>query len=65
MAKNSLKISTDLYSAIDILTRLRAGCSGVRIPVGVNRFPLSKNVQTGSEAHPVNNLMGTEILYWR
>ena len=64
MAKNYPKISTGLYSAVDITTRLRAGGSGVRIPVGVNRFLLSKNVQTGSEAHPVNYLMGTGIVYW-
>jgi hypothetical protein len=37
---------------VGVATRLLAGRSGLRIPLGPRVVSLSQNVQTGSEAHP-------------
>ena len=44
------------------MTRLGAGQSEVRIPVGARGLSLLQNVQTGSEAHPVSSSMGATVL---
>jgi hypothetical protein len=38
---------------------LRAGWSGVRVPVEAGNFPLHHRIQTGSGAHPASYPMGT------
>ena len=45
-----------------LLTRLRAGRFGVRIPAGVTDFYLLQIVQTACGAHPASISMGTTVL---
>jgi hypothetical protein len=45
-------------SSVDIMTRLRAESSRVRILAGEGDFSQLKNVQIGSGAHPAPNSMG-------
>jgi hypothetical protein len=40
-------------------TRLRAGCSGVRVPAGAGNFSLHRHVRTGSGAHPASPPIST------
>ena len=47
---------------VGVVTRLLAGRSGVRIPVGAGDFSVSQNLQTGAGSHPVLYLMGAEVL---
>ena len=42
-----------------VISRLRAGRSGTRIPLRAKVFSLLQNVHTGSEAHSVSYSMGT------
>jgi hypothetical protein len=42
---------------------LRAGWSGVRVPVGVGNFSLHHRVQTGSRAHPGSYPMGVRASF--
>ena len=51
-------------SVVVVVSRLRAGWSGVRIPTSIKEFYLFQNVQTRSGAHSVSNSVGTEFLYW-
>ena len=44
------------------MTRLLAGSSGVRVPIGAADFSLLQNLQTGSAAHPVSYSLGTGVL---
>jgi hypothetical protein len=46
-------------SVVIIVTRVRAGRSGVRIPAGTRDFSLLRNVQTGFGAHSPFYSMGT------
>jgi hypothetical protein len=48
-------------SLVGIVTRLRAGRSGVRIPVEARDFSLLQNVQTGSGAHPASYSVGIVV----
>ena len=45
--------------SLSTMTRLRAGRSGDRIPVGAKDLSLLQNVQTDGGAHPVSYSMGT------
>ena len=45
-----------------VVTRLLAGRSGVRIPVGAGGFSVPQNPQTGAGSHPALYLMGAEFL---
>ena len=47
---------------VGIVTRLRAGRSGFRIPIAARDFVPLQNVQTGSGAHPASSLIRTEVL---
>ena len=49
-------------SVVGAVTRLLAGRSGVRIPVGAGDFSVSQNLQTGSASHSALYLMGAEVL---
>jgi len=49
-------------SAVGVVTRLQAGRSGIRIPVGAGDFSVSQNLQTGSGSHPALYLMGAGVL---
>lgn len=48
--------------SVSIVTRLRAGWSGVRIPLLARDFSLLQNAQTGSRAQPVSSSVGTGVL---
>jgi len=52
---------------VGMATQLWDGRSGVRNPVAARDFffLFSKNVQTGSGAHPASNSMGTGVPSWR
>jgi hypothetical protein len=52
----------NLYSTVCIVTRLRAGRFGIRIPAGVNDSTLVRNVLTDSRARPVSYYMGAGLL---
>jgi hypothetical protein len=47
------------HSVVDVVTRLRAGRSGVRIPAGATDFLFLHNVQTIPRAHRASYLVGT------
>jgi len=47
---------------VGIVTRLRAGWSGFRIPIAQRDFSPVQNVQTDSGAHPASCLIATEVL---
>jgi hypothetical protein len=49
-------------SVIGIVTRLRAGWTGVQVPAGARDFLFSKTVQTSSGGHPTSFSMGTGFL---
>jgi hypothetical protein len=44
-----------------LLTRLRAGRIGVRIPVRIRGFSVHQNFQTGREVYPAACSVGTEV----
>jgi len=46
-----------IHHLVDIMSRLRAEQSIIRIPVGAIYLSLPKNVQTGSGAHPASYSM--------
>ena len=52
-----IKIPARSPHLVDIMTRLRAELSTIRIPVGAIYLSLPKNVQTGSGAHPASHVM--------
>lgn len=51
-----------LYCVVGIATRLRAGWSGVRIPLRVKRFYLLQKFQTGCGAHQSSYSTGIGVL---
>jgi hypothetical protein len=48
-------------SSVGIVTRLRAGRSGVRIPTGIRDFSVFVNIQTRPGSHPVDIV----VIAWR
>jgi hypothetical protein len=54
----SVKAHTSAKS-MDYSAELRAGWSGIRVPVGAGNFSLHHRVQTGTGAHPASYPMGT------
>ena len=46
-----------------IATRLRAGGSGIRIPVGARESSVLQNVQTDSGVHPTSYLVDTGFFH--
>jgi hypothetical protein len=50
-------------SAVGIMTRIRAGRAGERIPAWAIDLSVLQNVQTDSAAQPASNYMGTAVLF--
>ena len=59
---NTVKVWASRYSAVGIVTGLRAGLSRVRISV-VRDSSVFQNVHTGSGAHPASYSIGTGFLF--
>ena len=49
-------------SIFSIVSRLRAGRSGVQIPAGARDISLIQNVQANCGAHPLSCSLSTEVL---